>query len=39
MQIDPFFPPCTKLKSKWNRDLHIKSDTMKVIEKYVGKKL
>jgi hypothetical protein len=26
MQIDPFLPPCTKLKSKWIKDLHIKPD-------------
>jgi hypothetical protein len=27
MRIDPFLSPCTKLKSKWIKDLHIKSDT------------
>jgi len=39
MQIDPFFSPCTKLKSKWIKDLHIKPDTLKLIEKEVGKSL
>jgi hypothetical protein len=34
MQIDPFLSPCTKLKSK---DLHIKSESLKLIEKKVGK--
>ena len=24
MQIDPFLSPCTKLKSKWIKDLHTK---------------
>jgi hypothetical protein len=24
MQIDPFLSPCTKLKSKWIKELHIK---------------
>jgi hypothetical protein len=32
MQIDPFLSPCTKLKSKWIEDLHIKPDTLKLIE-------
>jgi hypothetical protein len=35
-QIDSFFPPCTKLKSKWIKDLHIKSETLKLIEEKVG---
>jgi hypothetical protein len=39
MQIGPFFSPCTKLKSKWIKDLHIKPDTLKLIEKKVGKDL
>jgi hypothetical protein len=33
MQIDPFFSPCTKVKSKWIKDLHIKPETLKFIEK------
>jgi hypothetical protein len=32
MQIDPFLSPCTKLKSKWIKDLHIKRETVKLIE-------
>jgi hypothetical protein len=39
MQIDPFSSPCTKLKSKWIKDLHIKPDTLKLIEKKVRKSL
>ena len=39
MQIDPFLFPCTKLKSKWIKDLHIKPDTLKLIEKKVGRSL
>jgi hypothetical protein len=30
---------CTKLKSKWIKDLHIKPDTLKLIEKKVVKSL
>jgi hypothetical protein len=39
MQIDPFLSPCTKLKSKWIKEIHIKSETLKLIEEKVGKSL
>jgi hypothetical protein len=39
MQIDPFLLPCTKLKSKWISDRHIKPDTLKLIEEKVEKSL
>jgi hypothetical protein len=39
MQIDPFLSPCTKLKSKWIKDLHIRPETLKLIEEKVGKNL
>jgi hypothetical protein len=32
MRIDPFLSPWTKLKSKLIKDLHIKPDTLKLIE-------
>jgi hypothetical protein len=32
MRIDPFLSPCTKVKSKWIRELHIKPETVKLIE-------
>jgi hypothetical protein len=38
-QIHPFLSPCTKLKFKWIKDLHIKPDTLKLIEEKVGKSL
>jgi hypothetical protein len=38
-KIDPFLSPCTKLKSKWIKDLHIKTETLKLIEEKVGKNL
>ena len=37
--IDPFLSPCTKFKSKWSKDLHIKPETLKLIEEKVGKSL
>jgi hypothetical protein len=39
IQIDPFLSPYTKLKFKWVKDPHIKPDTLKLIEKKVGKSL
>jgi hypothetical protein len=39
MEVDPFLSPCTKHKYKWIKDLHKKTDTLKLIEKKVGKSL
>jgi len=39
MQIYPFLSHCTKVKSKWIKDLHIKPDTLKLIDEEVGKYL
>jgi hypothetical protein len=37
MQIDRFLSPCTKVKSKWIKEVHIKPVTVKHIEEKVGK--
>ena len=34
-----FLSPCTKLKSKWIKDLYIKPGTLKLLEQKVGKTL
>jgi hypothetical protein len=39
MQIVPFLSLCTKLISKWIKDLHIKPETLKLLEEKVGKNL
>ena len=39
MQIDPYLSPCTKVKSKWIKELHIKPETLKLIEENLGKSL
>jgi hypothetical protein len=39
MEIDPFLSACTKLKSKWIKELHIKPETLKLIEEKVEKSL
>ena len=37
MRIDPYLSPCTKVKSKWIKELHIKPETLKLIEEKVEK--
>ena len=37
MKIDPYLSPCTKLKSKWIKDLTIKPETQNLSEEKVGK--
>jgi hypothetical protein len=39
MKIDSYLSPCTKLKSKWIKDLNIKLNTLNKIEEKVGKSL
>ena len=39
MKRDPFLYPCTNLKCKWIKDLHIKPDTLKLLGENVGKNL
>jgi hypothetical protein len=39
MQFDPFLYSHTKPKSKWTKYLHIKPETLKLIEEKVGKSL
>ena len=36
MKIDPYLSPCTKLKSKWIKDLNINLTTLNQIEEKVG---
>jgi hypothetical protein len=37
MRTYPFLSLCTKLKSKWIKELHIKPETLKFIEEKLGK--
>ena len=39
MQIKSFLSSCTKQKSKWIKDLHIKPGTLNLIEEKVWKRL
>ena len=38
-KIDPYLSPCTKLKSKWIKNLTIKPATLNLIEEKVGSTL
>jgi hypothetical protein len=38
-KIDPFLSPCSKVKSKWIKELYIKPETVKFIEEKVGESL
>ena len=39
MKIDPYLSLCTKLKSKWSKDVNIKPFTQSLIEEKVGSTL
>ena len=39
MKIDPYLSPCTKLNSKWIKDLNIKLNILNLIEEKVGNTL
>ena len=39
MRIDPFLSPCTKVKYKWIKELHIKPEIVEIIEEKVGESL
>jgi hypothetical protein len=36
MKIDPHLSTCTKVRSKWIKELYIKPETLKLIEEKVG---
>jgi hypothetical protein len=39
MKIDPYLSLCTKLTSKWIKDINIKPVTLNLIEEKAGKSL
>ena len=36
MKLNPYISPCTKLNSKWIKDLEIRPETLQIIEENVG---
>ena len=39
MKVDPYLSPCSKLKSKWIKDLNINLTTLNLTEEKVGSSL
>ena len=36
MNVDPYFKACTKINSKWIKDLHARAKTIKLLKKNIG---